>query len=195
METLATSLLIAGRYVASINLETFYSAVLEWFVFYKLRKIDAMILTHLHADAILGLDDIRQFTMKAIVQKSVPVYCSQDTFDAVKSAFPYLVQATEATGSGLVPAIEWNIVDSSFILFDELKITPLKVEHGLGKHGQAFYNWGFRIKDVAYISDMSLMSDETRQLISDCRILVIDALSNDEQNLGLVSHLSGWFWI
>lgn len=106
------------------------------------------------------------------------------------------MQAKEATGSGLVPAIDWNVVGSSFLLFDELTITPLPVHHGLGTKGEPFYNWGFKIKDLAYISDLNFMPEETRAMIQDCKVLVIDALSvYNPENPGFISHLSGEYFI
>ncbi|KAL3899079.1 MAG: hypothetical protein SGCHY_002300 [Lobulomycetales sp.] len=171
--------------------KTFYSAVLEHFVYYKLRKIDALLLTHLHADAILGLDDLRQFTLKGIVQDSISVYCSRDTFEAVKTAFPYLTKSSEATGSGLVPSIQWNIFDGQFVLFDELTVSPLSVHHGLGKDGVTpFICWGFRIRDLGYISDASFIPEETRDLIRGCAVLILDSLSDSIKDVGLLSHFS-----
>ncbi|KAM6596045.1 hypothetical protein CsatA_006569 [Cannabis sativa] len=39
--------------------KTFREQVLRWFSLYKIPRVDSIILTHEHADAVLGLDDIR----------------------------------------------------------------------------------------------------------------------------------------
>ncbi|WVZ24001.1 hypothetical protein V8G54_002545 [Vigna mungo] len=39
--------------------KTFRESVLRWFVFHRIPRVDSILLTHDHADAILGLDDIR----------------------------------------------------------------------------------------------------------------------------------------
>ncbi|EEB97055.1 hypothetical protein MPER_03707 [Moniliophthora perniciosa FA553] len=39
--------------------KTFQAAAVEWFPKFKLRRIDALLLTHAHADAMNGLDDLR----------------------------------------------------------------------------------------------------------------------------------------
>uniref|UniRef100_A0A453JLJ9 Uncharacterized protein n=1 Tax=Aegilops tauschii subsp. strangulata TaxID=200361 RepID=A0A453JLJ9_AEGTS len=61
-----TSLLIdycqdegAHKYIIIDVGKTFREQVLRWFVCHKIPCVDSIILTHEHADAILGLDDIR----------------------------------------------------------------------------------------------------------------------------------------
>ena len=53
-----------------------------------LGKIDGLLLTHGHADAMYGLDDLRSWTMRSI-QDCIDVYTNQDTFNVVCSVFPY----------------------------------------------------------------------------------------------------------
>ncbi|KAJ1340232.1 hypothetical protein BSLG_005118 [Batrachochytrium salamandrivorans] len=62
--------------------KTFYDSALSWFVEYRLRHIDAVILTHGHADAMMGLDDLRQWTIgneERRIQKKVDVYPNAET--------------------------------------------------------------------------------------------------------------------
>ncbi|EYU33401.1 hypothetical protein MIMGU_mgv1a025070mg, partial [Erythranthe guttata] len=39
--------------------KTFREQVLRWFTAHKIPHVDSIILTHEHADAVLGLDDVR----------------------------------------------------------------------------------------------------------------------------------------
>ncbi|KAJ1670285.1 hypothetical protein EV182_008312, partial [Spiromyces aspiralis] len=41
----------------------------------------------------------------------------------------------------------------------------------------SYYFWGFRFDDICYISDCSRISDETRRLMLNSKILIIDALN------------------
>ncbi|KAL6500687.1 hypothetical protein OROHE_025484 [Orobanche hederae] len=67
--------------------KTFREQVLRWFTFHKIPQVDSIILTHEHADAVLGLDDIR------IVQpfsptndiNPTPIYLTQDAMEILKS--------------------------------------------------------------------------------------------------------------
>lgn len=47
--------------------KSFYESALRYFPVYGLRNIDALLLTHAHADAMLGLDDLRSWTMNACI--------------------------------------------------------------------------------------------------------------------------------
>ncbi|KAF3783122.1 putative hydrolase [Nymphaea thermarum] len=57
----------------------FYHSALRWFPQFGLRNIDAVIITHSHADAIGGLDDLRDWTNN--VQASIPIYVAKRDFE------------------------------------------------------------------------------------------------------------------
>ena len=98
--------------------KTFYESALTWFVEYRYKMIDAVILTHGHADAMMGMDDLRQWTMKnspgnEAIQQSVPIYLDQETYQVVARSFPYMVDSTKATGSGEVVSLKFNILETN----------------------------------------------------------------------------------
>ncbi|KAL7413636.1 beta-lactamase-like protein [Mrakia frigida] len=111
--------------------KSFLSSALEFFPKFGLRKIDAVLLTHPHADAINGLDDLRGWTLKGVVQPFIKVYCSQHTLDEIASSWPYMVELGKATGGGDVPAFEWVVIkeDEDFWV-EGIKVSPLNVHHG-----------------------------------------------------------------
>ncbi|KAJ3024169.1 hypothetical protein HKX48_005572 [Thoreauomyces humboldtii] len=167
--------------------KNFYESALTWFVHHNLRRIDAVILTHGHADAVLGLDDLRQWTIGATpetrVQDHVPVYLSRSTMEVVSGAFPYLVDRKKATGGGDVPSVVFHELQEDGrdqakpFWIEEMKVQPLVVEHGKGEGGKSpFMSLGFRFGDLAYVSDASAIPDRTRELIKGTKVLVMDAL-------------------
>ncbi|KAJ2636303.1 hypothetical protein GGF40_003084 [Coemansia sp. RSA 1286] len=155
--------------------KTFYESARDLFIKHNIRTIDAVLLTHGHADAMFGLDDLRSWTSRGT---RIPIYCDSDTLATVSKAFPYLVDTRKATGSGEVPALSFNVIEEPFDAFDCLgvEIQPLRVEHGRYSDGSPFFFTGFRFADVSYISDCSRIPDGTRPLIAGSRILVLDAL-------------------
>jgi hypothetical protein len=72
------------------------------------------------------LDDLRAWTTGGSLQESVPIYLNEETFAVVSRAFPYLVNAANATGGGEVASFKFNVIkgDEKFEI-SGLDITPL----------------------------------------------------------------------
>ncbi|EIN13400.1 hypothetical protein PUNSTDRAFT_94447 [Punctularia strigosozonata HHB-11173 SS5] len=113
--------------------KTFQAASLEWFPKYGLRRIDAVLITHAHADAMNGLDDLRAWTLRSAIQPHVDLYVTQTTFKEVQRSFPYLVSKAFATGGGDVPDFKWHIIEDKVPFEIEgtgIHVTPFAVHHG-----------------------------------------------------------------
>ncbi|KAF9458325.1 beta-lactamase-like protein [Collybia nuda] len=113
--------------------KNFQASALEWFPKYGLRRIDALLITHPHADAMNGLDDLRGWTLGNAIQPHIDVYLSQETFTEVKRSFPYLVTKEYASGGGDVPEFKWHFItdDEPFEILDTgIRVTPFLVHHG-----------------------------------------------------------------
>ena len=145
--------------------KSFYESALRYFPVYGLRNIDALLLTHAHADAMLGLDDLRSWTMNACIQTHVDVYLTRECMDTVQQTFPYLVDTSRATGGGDVGALRWHIIDphTPFLAGpQQVPVQPLYVEHGYTHGGRVpFACLGFRIDSMSYISDCVRTSGRT----------------------------------
>ncbi|KAI6134090.1 beta-lactamase-like protein [Pisolithus croceorrhizus] len=111
--------------------KTFQVAAVEWFPKYGLREIDAVLITHAHADAMNGLDDLRGWTLRAAIQQHIDVYVSNDTFRDVERAFPYLVSKEFASGGGDVPEFKWHIIEDKVPF--EIKDTGVWITPFLGE--------------------------------------------------------------
>lgn len=118
-------------------------------------KIDAVILTHAHADAMLGLDDLREWVLGSRelgTLQSIPIFLRDSDLDAVRRTFPYLVDRAQATGSGHVANLEFHTFDASAASFSVLgvDVVPIVVDHGA-----PFEAVAFRFGDFVYMSDVS----------------------------------------
>ncbi|KAI8830705.1 beta-lactamase-like protein [Chytridium lagenaria] len=128
--------------------KTFMESALQWFVTYRLRNIDAVILTHGHADAMMGLDDLRQWTLDGTVQVRTR---KRWKFDRV--------------GDNVMP-----------FFIEELEVAPFEVEHGKYSDQTPYMCMGFRFGDFTYISDASAIPERAWNIIEGTQVLVIDAL-------------------
>lgn len=153
----------------------FYHSALRWFPTYGLRTIDAVIITHSHADAIGGLDDLRDWTNN--IQPSIPIYVAKRDFEVMKKTHYYLVDTSVVLPGAAVSALQFNIIDEEPFIVQDLKITPLPVWHG-----QGYRSLGFRFGNVCYISDVSDIPEETYPLLKDCELLIVDALRPDRSS-------------
>ncbi|KAF7340019.1 Lactamase-B domain-containing protein [Mycena venus] len=114
--------------------KNFQAAALEWFPKYGLRQIDAVLITHAHADAINGLDDLRAWTLSTRIQPHIDLYVSEATYQDIKRMFPYLVSKEFASGGGDIPEFVWHVCIDNAIPFEindtSIMVTPFLVHHG-----------------------------------------------------------------
>ncbi|KAK3207140.1 hypothetical protein Dsin_021186 [Dipteronia sinensis] len=167
--------------------KNFREQVLRWFTYHKIPQVDSIILTHEHADAILGLDDIRAVQPHSPTNDidPTPVYLAQYAMESIAMKFPYLVRKKLIEGQEVrrVAQFEWNIieeqVDKPFVASGLKFILCLLV-----MHGEDYISLGFLFGEncrVAYISDVSRLSFKHRIRISktgagQLDLLILDTL-------------------
>jgi len=136
----------------------------------QLRRVDAVLYTHAHADHILGFDDLRGFCLRQ--ENSIPIYGSALTLEAIQNHFSYAF-GPKPESYGYVHAIP-NIVSEPFNLLD-LRITPLPAPHGAMTTYGYLFEKGQR-KRLAYLSDVAEVPPAVREAIQGVGTLVIDGL-------------------
>ncbi|KAF9110409.1 hypothetical protein BGX27_006368 [Mortierella sp. AM989] len=161
--------------------KSFYESARQWFPKHNIRHIDALVITHGHADAFFGLDDLRAW---CLIDKecpfSIPVYLDQKTMDIIAITFPYMVDASKATGGGDVPSFTYHIIDQDKDFDVEgVTFTPLPVHHGkYMSTGEPFWSLGFRFRDISWVSDCSHVPESTTAKIQGSRTLIMDGLKD-----------------
>lgn len=165
-----------GKYNILVDVgKFFYHSALQWFPVYGLRTIDSVIITHSHADAIGGLDDLRDWTNN--IQPHIPIYVAKRDFEVMKKTHFYLVDTSVIIPGAAVSKLQFEVIDEEPFIVHGLKMTPLPVWHG-----QSYRSLGFRFGNICYISDVSDIPNETYQLLKDCDLLIIDALRPDRSS-------------
>jgi phosphoribosyl 1,2-cyclic phosphodiesterase len=140
----------------------FWSAALKTFPKAGIDHLDAVILTHAHADAFFGVDDLRDFSNLREGGAALPVFVREQDIPEIRKAFPYLMNKGQTTNNMHVPALEFMIYDEQApFQVCGLTITPLQVDHGPGVTCSAF-SFG----DSIYMSDVNEIPDSVRAWIN-----------------------------
>jgi len=131
-----------------------------------IRRVDAIVYTHAHADHVLGLDDVRPFNYRQ--KQEIPLYGEPETLDAIARIFCYAFQ--DAPAGTTIPRLNMNPVNADpFTLFG-LEFTPIPILHGSQKI------LGFRFGSAAYLTDHSDIPEESKAKLQDLDVLFLDAL-------------------
>ena len=133
---------------------------------YDVRRVDAILFTHTHADHVFGLDEVRRYNQ---MQKApIPCYAERETAATLRQMFAYIFQQPEQRGGGL-PQISLFHLAGPFTL-GGVEVVPVRVWHG------RMPVLGFRIGSFAYLTDCNRIPDESWPLLDGVRTIVLDAL-------------------
>ena len=129
-----------------------------------LRKVDAVIYTHAHADHILGLDDLRPLTFWS---GDIPLYADPATMERLQEIFGYIFSGEYRFGGS--STLKLLPLNGSLDLFGA-HFQPVKVMHGETPI------FAFRFGSAAYVTDFSDIPEESLKQLAGLDILFLDAL-------------------
>ena len=133
---------------------------------HRIRRVDAILFTHGHADHILGIDDLRRFNV--LMSGPMPCYGDTRTLTDIRQTFQYVFDPATPKGGGL-PALNLHAIDGPVTVGD-LTATPVPLWHGSRPI------LGFRFDRFAYLTDCNRIADESWTMLEGLDTVVIDAL-------------------
>ena len=150
----------------------------------RVARLDAVLLTHDHADHCHGIDDLRQFFHRT--SRPVDCFASPATWAVLEPRFGYVF-----AGTSFYPATATAHVMPPVLTLGGLTITPFEQDHG------NVVSLGFRFaaagRAIAYSTDVKDLPAAAQPALEDLDLWVVDALR--ERPHPTHSHLAqtlGW---
>ncbi len=141
----------------------------------KVKRLDAIILTHEHKDHISGMDDVRAFNYKS--QDAIDIFAEERVQKAVRKEYSYVFAEYQYPG---IPKMRLNPVTDYGFTIKGINLIPLRVFH------YRLPVYGFRIGNFAYITDANYIPEETKEKLFGVKYFVINALRKEKH----ISHFS-----
>ncbi|MBR5588439.1 MAG: MBL fold metallo-hydrolase [Kiritimatiellae bacterium] len=140
---------------------------LQW----EVPRVDAVFITHLHADHIFGFDDIRRFNT---IQGNQPIHCysGPETIEGMRRIFPYI--SNKLNEQGLYrPLIDFVPVEDRFEALGA-QFTLLPVVHGKAETNGLRID--FQGHSLAYLPDVHAIPERTLELLQGVEVLILNLL-------------------
>lgn len=139
---------------------------------YRIKRVDAVLFTHAHADHILGTDDLRAFNF--LQAAPIPCFATEVTMAAIKRCFWYVFDADPRYEGSAVPMLTFNtFTDGTPFTVCGVSIHPFRLLHG------KLAVSGFRIGSLAYATDCNQIPNESAALMRGVDNLVLDGLRDE----------------
>jgi phosphoribosyl 1,2-cyclic phosphate phosphodiesterase len=136
-----------------------------------ITRLDAVLLTHSHADHVHGIDDIRPLVLLA--RRKIDVYMDAVTSTIVRAKFDYIF---ETPPDSYYPPLlnEHRLINGKLLTINgpggPLSVMPFELEHG------EINALGFRFGNVAYTPDLIAIPQESLDYLKDLDVWIVDAL-------------------
>lgn len=132
----------------------------------NVRRVDAVLFTHDHADHVVGLDDLRRFN--ALQKQILTCYGNEATLTTLRHMFSYAFRDDPDYPSAK-PLLATERVDGPFEAAG-IPVTPVPLLHG------QMPVLGYRIGRFAYCTDVSRIPEASMRLLEGLDVLILDGL-------------------
>jgi phosphoribosyl 1,2-cyclic phosphate phosphodiesterase len=132
----------------------------------QIRKLDAVLYTHTHADHLLGIDDLRPLSFLHRPGR-LPLYAHPDSAAFIQNMFRYIFDSDYKFGG--LPQVEMRPLQGTLELFGA-RFEPITLIHGDAEI------YGFRFGSAAYLTDHSEIPEASLSKLENLDVLFLDAL-------------------
>jgi phosphoribosyl 1,2-cyclic phosphate phosphodiesterase len=151
----------------------------------RLTRVDAVFYTHGHADHILGLDDLRPLSFRAMREGApIPLYASPETAEVLKRVYEYTFSPNATYPNRARVKLE-PLADRTTVYGVQFLRVPVM-------HGEMEIA-GYRFGNAAYLTDVSDIPEASFALLQGLDNLVLSALRHKPHpNHATVEQALGW---
>jgi phosphoribosyl 1,2-cyclic phosphate phosphodiesterase len=132
------------------------------------RRLDAVLYTHDHADHVHGIDDLRE--VNRAMQAALDIHATPDVLASLTSRFPYVVGRVEEGQSIYKPMLNLRPLTGPFAVGD-IDVVPFDQDHGFCR------TTGFRFGPLAYSTDVVELPDEAFEVLAGIDTWVVACLT------------------
>lgn len=132
-----------------------------------IKRLDAVLFTHTHADHVHGIDDLRP--VNRLMKAPLDIYGSPETLRDIQARFGYVFGAPAAGHGFYKPYLVPHEVTGPFKV-GHLDVVPFEQDHGFTK------TTGYRIGDMAYSTDVVDLPEPAFAALEGLELWIVDCL-------------------
>lgn len=134
------------------------------------KRLDAVVLTHAHADHLHGIDDLR--SVNRLMGSAIPLYADAETLVEVGRRFGYVLKPIEEPGRYYKPTLIPHEIVGPFEIHS-IRVVPFAQDHGFS------ITLGIRIGPFAYSTDVTELDETAFAALKGVDLWIVDCLRRE----------------